>query len=83
MALHTISVAKVNGNRNALYLNRNGSKRNLNLNWWDNDWNANYRFLAVRYFCGFSPERIGGVLLRSWRFHPPSILPTSASCSDR
>jgi hypothetical protein len=40
------SVAKVNGNRNVPNLNKDGSKRNLNLNWWDNDWNGNYRFLA-------------------------------------
>lgn len=37
-----------NGNRNVPYLNRNGSKRNLNLNWTDNDWNEIYRFAAVR-----------------------------------
>ncbi|MEK7645319.1 MAG: hypothetical protein AAB391_03315 [Patescibacteria group bacterium] len=48
------SVAKVNGNRNVPYLNKDGSKRNLNLKWFDNDWNANYRFLAVRYFHDFS-----------------------------
>src|SRR3989338_10552586 len=51
---HEGSVAKVNGNRNVPYLNRNDSKRNLNLNWFDNDWNANYRFLAVRHFHDFS-----------------------------
>jgi len=56
--LHEGSVAKVNGNRNVPYLNRNDSKRNLNLNWFDNDWNANYRFLAVRHFHDFSrPNR--------------------------
>jgi hypothetical protein len=37
-----------NGNRNVPYLNRNDSKRNLNLNWIDNDWNEIYRFAAVR-----------------------------------
>lgn len=36
-----------NGNRNVPYLYFN-DKRKLNLNWYDNDWNANYRFLAVR-----------------------------------
>lgn len=36
-----------NDNRNVAYLNRDGSKRNLNLNWYDNDWNGNCRFLAV------------------------------------
>jgi len=48
------SVGKINGNRNVPYLNRNDSKRNLNLNWWDNDWNANYRFLGVRHYYYFS-----------------------------
>lgn len=37
-----------NGNRNVPELNWNGDKRKLNLNWFENDWNANYRFLAVR-----------------------------------
>lgn len=36
------------GNRNVPYLNRNADKRNLNLNWFDNDWDSNYRFAAVR-----------------------------------
>ncbi len=51
---HKGSVAEVNGNRNVPCLNEGGSKRNLDLNWFDNDWNANYRFLAVRYFHYFS-----------------------------
>jgi len=51
---HKGSVAKVNGNRNVPYLNRNDSKRKLNLNWFDNDWNPMYRFLAVRHFHDFS-----------------------------
>lgn len=38
----------LNGNRNCPYLNRNGSKRNLNLNWIENDWNDLCRFVAVR-----------------------------------
>jgi hypothetical protein len=38
------------GNRNVPYLNVNDDKRKLNLNWLDNDWNANYRFLAVRKY---------------------------------
>ncbi len=50
------SVCEVNGNRNVAYLNRNDVKRNLNLNWWDDDWNGNYRFLAVRYSFCFSRE---------------------------
>ena len=53
-APHKGSVAKVNSNRNVPYLNRNDSKRNLNLNWWNNDWSPDYRFLAVRYFHDFS-----------------------------
>jgi hypothetical protein len=54
------SVAKVNGNRNVPYLNRNDAKRNLNLNWWDNDWNGSYRFLAVRHCRYFSRPSVGG-----------------------
>ena len=42
------SVAGVRGDRLVAYLDRNDRKRNLNLNWFDNDWNANYRFLAFR-----------------------------------
>jgi len=37
-----------NGNRCVAYLNRNDSKRNLNLNRVDNRWNDNCRFLARR-----------------------------------
>ena len=35
------------GNRNCPYLNRNGSERNINLNWIDDDWNEVCRFAAV------------------------------------
>lgn len=42
------------GNRNVPYLNKNDSKRNLNLNWFDNDWNDYWRFLTVRKFIRFS-----------------------------
>ena len=35
-------------NRNVPYLNLNGNERELNLNWWSNNWNGNYQFLAVR-----------------------------------
>src|SRR3989344_2965298 len=45
------SVGKVYGSSGVPYLSRNDSKRGLNLNWWDNDWNANYRFLCVRNYC--------------------------------
>lgn len=58
-ASHKGSVAKVNGNRNVPYLNEDDSKRNLNLNWWNDDWNPDYRFLAVRHF-HVSPALIGG-----------------------
>ena len=37
-----------NGNRNVACLNRDASKRNLNLNWVENDWNEICRFAAVR-----------------------------------
>jgi len=53
-ASHKGSVAKINGNRNVPYLNKDDSKRNLNLNWWNNDWNPIYRFLAVRNSRDFS-----------------------------
>jgi len=59
-ASHKGSVAKVNSNRNVPYLNRNDSNRNLNLNWWDNDWNPDYRFLAVRYAHDFFRPLTGG-----------------------
>ena len=36
------------GNRNVAYLNRYDAKRNLNLNYFDDDWNEYYRFAAVR-----------------------------------
>lgn len=49
------------GNRNVPYLNRDGTKRNLNLNWNDNDWDAIFRFLVVRNSLCFSPPLIGGV----------------------
>ena len=42
------SKTNVNGNRNVAYLWNDDNGRNLNLNWIDNDWNDNYRFLAVR-----------------------------------
>ncbi len=36
------------GNRNVPYLNDWDDKRKLNLNSFENDWNENYRFAAVR-----------------------------------
>lgn len=41
-------MTNVDGNRNVAYLWNDDNGRNLNLNWIDNDWNGNYRFLAVR-----------------------------------
>ncbi|MFH1078587.1 MAG: hypothetical protein V1745_04915 [Patescibacteria group bacterium] len=38
----------MNGNRNVAYLWNDDNGRNLNLDWIDNDWNDNDRFLAVR-----------------------------------
>ena len=70
---HDGSVAKINDNRNVPCLNKDDSKRNLNLNWWDNDWNGNYRFLAVRHCHDFSRPAWAGVLLTICRRHPPSI----------
>lgn len=51
---HKGSVAKIDGNRNVPYLNKDDSNRKLNLNWFDNDWNPVYRFLAVRHSRRFS-----------------------------
>jgi hypothetical protein len=48
------SVAKVNLNRNVPELWNDNDRRKLNLNWFDNDWNDNYRFLGVRHSY-FSP----------------------------
>ncbi|MDP1688726.1 MAG: hypothetical protein Q8L47_01170 [bacterium] len=42
------SVSRVEGGRLVACLWSNGSKRKLNLHWFDNRWYANYRFLAVR-----------------------------------
>lgn len=39
-----------NGNVHVPYLNRNDSNRNLNLNWFEGDWNPNWRFAARKYF---------------------------------
>lgn len=52
--------ARVNGNVNVPCLNRNDAKRNLDLNWWDNDWPDDWRLLGVRYAPRFSPDS-GGV----------------------
>ena len=46
--------ARVDDNVNVPVLNSNGAKRDLNLNWWDNDWPDNWRLLSVRYVPRFS-----------------------------
>jgi len=46
-----------NGNRNVLCLESDDRKRNLNLNWLENDWNENWRFAAVRKFFFILPLR--------------------------
>ncbi|MCC6448308.1 MAG: hypothetical protein IT215_06450 [Chitinophagaceae bacterium] len=42
------SVGKVDGDRDVASLCKDGSKRRLDLYWFDNDWHSYYRFLAVR-----------------------------------
>lgn len=42
------SVALVRGNRHVPYLYEDGSKRDLDLNWFDGDWYSYCRFLRVR-----------------------------------
>lgn len=42
------SVGDFDGRRGVPYLNGGGSRRLLNLRWFDLGWDANYRFLAVR-----------------------------------
>lgn len=42
------SVGEVHGRRRVPYLCGSDSGRSLDLGWWDDDWNAHYRFLGVR-----------------------------------
>jgi hypothetical protein len=42
------SVAEVGGRRFVPYLSRRGTGRGLDLDWWDDGWRGNCRFLAVR-----------------------------------
>lgn len=42
------SVAEVGGGRHVPCLDRNDSRRNLGLDWFDSDWGSYCRFLAVR-----------------------------------
>lgn len=52
----------VNGKRNVPELWNDSNDRNLDLNWFDNDWNSNYRFLAVSMFHKLKPPSHGGGL---------------------
>lgn len=60
-----------NGNENVLVLNKNDSKRNLNLNWFDNSWNSNYVFLLRK------------PLYINFLFQPPIIRPRSPILVER
>ena len=48
-----------NDNRNVPYLDNWNGKRKLNLNWFDNRWNADCRFLAVRSSLSFFSPLLG------------------------
>lgn len=78
-----ISVCELNGKRNAPYLNEDGDRRKLNLNWFDEDWNDYYRFAGVRNSSHFSPAFAGEFCFTSCPFQPPSIFPISSKCRDR
>lgn len=67
-----------NGNRNVAYLNLNDSKRKLNLNYYDNDWNENCRFAAVRKLL-YSPRSKSGSFCCNCFCQPPKIFPISFS----
>lgn len=68
------------GDWNVAYLDRNGDKRDLNLNWLHNDFNPNYRFLVSRQSLHTPPTlRRGSILLR--RFH--LSYPATQHCSSR
>lgn len=64
-----------NGKRNIPYLNWNGNERYLNLNWFENDWNENYRFVALRKSFLFSPPNFGGFILEILATHLTSYRP--------
>ena len=46
--LYKSSECHLDGDRHVPGIWGDGSKRKLDLNWWSNDWNQNYRFLSVR-----------------------------------
>ena len=77
-----------NGNRNALYFNLNGDKRNLNNVWLnpDEQWNDNWWFLvlATSRTCDYSAAISAAEDVRDsmFRVHPPSIRPMSSSGSE-
>jgi len=73
-----------NGNLNCVVLWSNDGVRNFNLNWIDNHWNDNYRFVGSRKNSSFSPDYlVGGVSFLTYLLHPPIILPISANCLDK
>src|SRR3989344_1508485 len=78
-----------NEHLNVLVFNWNGSKRNLNYNWFDNPWNRqNYRFAGrrPRNSLHFSPVRFGcsgEFCFASCPCQPPSILPISSHRNER
>ena len=77
-----------NGNRNALYFNLNGDKRNLNNVWLNpsEQWNDNWWFLvlATSKVCDYSAAEMAAEDVRDsmFRTHPPSIRPMSSSGSE-
>lgn len=78
MALAVFGTFSFEGKQNCCNVWFNGSKRKVNLNWFENDWNDNYWFAFVRYFLRslLFPGK-GGVSFSTFLIHPPSILPVS------
>ena len=72
-----------NRNRNVPYLNEWNSKRKLDLNWFENDWNEDCRFLAVRNSLHFSAPRWAEFSFCVFLNQPPNCRPTSFNSSDR
>lgn len=56
------SVGEVGGDRHVPCLDRNDSKRDLDLYWWGDGWNADYRFLGVRNLSS-EPKNLGSLPL--------------------
>lgn len=59
----------------------NSDKRNLNINYFDNRWNRDYRFLAVCNSLCFSTFFKGGFHFNDL-IHPPNIFPISFNLSE-